>query len=175
MRMRGIVMAALFVAALGFATVVCAQPAPGGGRPGGGGGGGFNPAPIIKAQLGVTDEEWTVLQPKVEAVTNLQRDMNPRMNFGRGGRGGRGNPQADGAAAGTTPTAPQSPLVKAMDDLRTTLENKDATAEQIKEKLTAVRDAREKAKQELAKARAALSELLTQRQEAQLVTMGVLE
>jgi hypothetical protein len=46
---------------------------------------------------------------------------------------------------------------------------------QIKEKLTALRDARAKARQELATAQAELKELLSVKQEAQFVMMGILD
>jgi Spy/CpxP family protein refolding chaperone len=59
--------------------------------------------------------------------------------------------------------------------LQTTLDNKDAKPEEIKAKLTALRDARNKAKEDLTKAQADLKELLTQRQEAVLVNMGLLD
>ena len=73
-------------------------------------------------------------------------------------------------AVGVTAT-----VAKASADLRTTLENKDAPADDIKTKLAALRDAREKARAELQAAQKELKEVLTQRQEAVLVTNGMLE
>ena len=69
----------------------------------------------------------------------------------------------------------QTALDKAMTQLRTTLENQSATPEEIKTQLTAVRQAREKAKQDLAVAQQDLKKILTLRQEAMLVEMGQLE
>jgi chromosome segregation ATPase len=63
---------------------------------------------------------------------------------------------------------------KASDALQTTLENTSATPEEIKAKLTALRTAREKARQELATAQKELREVLSLRQEAQMVLMGML-
>ena len=60
-------------------------------------------------------------------------------------------------------------------DLRDTLDNKDATADTITQKLTALRDARTKAQTELQSAQKDLKDVLTQRQEASLVMMGILE
>jgi len=125
----------------------------------------------FKERLEAGDEEWKVLQPKLEKVMTLSREAGAggglRMLFGRRGRRG-------GGTAGET-TQPESAVAKAVRELQQTLENKEATPEQIKAKLTALREAREKAKQELAKARAALQELVTQRQEAVLVLMGMLD
>ena len=52
---------------------------------------------------------------------------------------------------------------------------KDAKPEEIKAKLAALRDAREKAKKDMTQAQADLRELLTQRQEAVMVMMGFLD
>ena len=68
-----------------------------------------------------------------------------------------------------------TPTGKAMQDLRETLDNKEASADDIAKKLTALRDAREKARTELATAQKDLKEVLTPRQEALLVMMGQLE
>ena len=72
-------------------------------------------------------------------------------------------------------TLTESAVAKASQDLRTALENKDSTPDQIKAKLTALRDARAKAKEDLTKAQAELKELITVRQEAVLVSRGMLE
>ena len=124
----------------------------------------------MKEILKVEDEEWTVLQPRLAKVMTLSRDVRGGMRgmmFGRRGRRG-------GDAAGARPQ-PQSATQKAQQALRQSLENEAATADEIKTKLTALRAAREKAKQELAVAQQSLRELLTQRQEAQLVLMGILD
>jgi len=127
----------------------------------------------IKENLQASDEEWKVLQPRLDKVMTLSRDTR---GFGRrsmfGQRGGR-----RGATTGTAEAAeqPKSETQKAVEALQKTLENKAATAEEIKAKLTAVREVREKAKQELAKAKDDLRQLVTQRQEAQLVLMGYLD
>jgi hypothetical protein len=60
-------------------------------------------------------------------------------------------------------------------DLRASLENKEAKPEELKAKLAAYREARQKAKADLTKAQEELRELLTVRQEAVLVMMGTLE
>ena len=58
--------------------------------------------------------------------------------------------------------------------LREILEKDDATAGQIKTKLTALRAAKESARQKLAAAQKDLREVLTLKQEAQLVVFGML-
>jgi hypothetical protein len=163
-----------------LAVPAIAQPQPGQpaqpGQPGAGGGGGragfqqrMNDQ--LKQQLGVTDEEFTALQPKIEAVTTAQRATRGGGMFGGGG-GRRG--QNGGGAAGTPP-ADATPTQAASAELKTTLDNKEAKPEEIKAKLAALRDARAKAKEALVKAQTELQGLLTQRQEAVLVNMGILD
>ena len=121
----------------------------------------------IKEQLSPTDDEWKVLSPKIEKVMDAQF-----AGFG-GGRGGRGGGNGGGAAAADAP--PPTPTAKASQELRTLLENKDASADDIKAKLAALRESRAKVKADLDAARKDLKEVLTQRQEAVLVTNGMLE
>ena len=66
-------------------------------------------------------------------------------------------------------------MQKASADLQSTLEKDAPSAAEIKAKLTALRGAREKAKQNLIKAQQELREVLTLKQEAQLVMMGMLD
>ena len=142
----------------------------------GGQGGNFDPAQMrsqflqrIKEQLGATDEEFAALQPKLEKVMTAQRDT----RGGRGGFGRRGG--QDGNTNDANAQQNQSAVAKAQAELRTVLDNKDSKPEEIKSKLTALRDAREKAKADVASAQKELRELLTQRQEAVLVNMGFLD
>ncbi len=167
------VMTAVLCATMAGALPAFAQQAggPGGGGPGGGR---FDPQQMrermqqrIKETMGATDDEWKVLQPKVEKVQQLQ--MNARGGFGFGGFGRRGG------GGGGNDQQPTTPVGIASQDLRTTLENKDAGADVIKQKLQALRDARAKAQAEVTAAQAELKELLTARQEAALVSMNILE
>jgi len=129
----------------------------------------------IKQQLEASDEEWKVLEPLVEKAMNLNRDLMMGGMMRRGGRGG--GPGGEGAPAGDAAQADPnaSPMTTAAAALRKVLENKQAPAAEIKAKLTAFKEAREKARQELAKTRDSLRELVTPRQEAQLVLAGVLD
>ena len=120
-------------------------------------------ANFMKERLSATDDEWKVIQPKLEKVAAARRDS--------GGFGGGRGPGGRGGDDNETPT----PAQQASRDLNTTLENKNATAEEIAAKLKALREARAKAKETLASAQKDLKEVLTQRQEAVLVEMGMLE
>ena len=128
----------------------------------------------MKEQLGTNDDEWKVLQPKLEKVMEAQRDARGG-GFGFGGRGRGGPGGGGGAPAGAPDARPQSAVSAASSDLRKTLENTDAPADEIKTKLAALRDARMKARTTLESAQKDLKEILTQRQEAVLVTMGMMD
>ena len=127
----------------------------------------------LKEILGATDEEWKVLQPRVEKVMTLTMQsrfggLNIGALVGRGRRGGPGGPGPD-------TTAPQTEIDKTGAALQNLLDNKDAKSEEIKAALAALREMRAKAGDELEKARKSLREVLTLRQEAQLVMMGLLD
>ena len=130
----------------------------------------------MQEALGATDQEWKVLGPRVMKVQELSRQTGGggrgMMMFGRGMRGGPGGPGGRGPR-GTDRELTE--VEKIQQELQTTLENTAATPEQIKEQLTKLRAARERAKQELAKAQKSLREVLTLRQEATLVLMGMLD
>ena len=122
---------------------------------------------MIKDQMGATDEEWKVIEPKLTKVMEARRDGGG--GFGGGFRGGRdrgGDSQQQSDA---------SPVQAASRDLRQVLDNKDASSDQIAEKLKTLREAKEKAKTALASAQKDLKEILTQRQEAVLVMFGMLD
>jgi hypothetical protein len=159
------------------------NPAP---PPGGPGGGRFDPAAMrkmmedrMKTNLGVTDDEWKVLQPKIEAVQTLRMESmmgGMRGMFGRGPRPGQPAPGGDRPAGEAAPaTPPQSDTAKASDALSKVLENKEAKPEDIKSALQALRDAKAATKAKLEKAQKDLKEIVTVKQEAQLVMMGTLD
>lgn len=192
-----------FIALALTASLIVAQPqgrgqgqGPGQG-PGGQMGmrGGFDPAQMqqmmeqrMRENLGASEQEWKVLGPRVMKVQQLSRQVSTggRGMFGFGGFGGRRGMQGPGGMGnrqgGDRPNRPDnaperelSAVEKASEALMTTLENEAAKPEEIKSKLTALRAAREKAKQELATAQKELREIVTVRQEAQLVIMGMLD
>jgi hypothetical protein len=155
----------------GLVTVLAAGMAfaqAGGGGGGGGGGGRGRGAFMdrIKEQLDVTDAEWNVLQPKLEKVMGLSGQLMAGRFGGRGGRRG------GGGFGGGEANSDVMEKVKALND---TLDNKDADPKDIAQKVNALRDARERVRGELVKAQAELKEVLTPRQEARLVLMGLLD
>ena len=109
----------------------------------------------IQERLGFTGEEWQAVQPLMK--NTIEAGMKVRM--GRGPGGGRRGP------------AP-SPEAEA---LRNALDAEDTPAEEIKSKLKALRDARVKDEAALKASRAKLREVLTAKQEAHLVLMGILD
>jgi hypothetical protein len=146
----------------------------------------------MQEQLGCTDQEWQVIGPRLTKVMNLSRQtqmgggMGRMFMRGRRGQGGpmggpqggppQGGPQAGGRRGqrGGPFGQEETAVSKASDALQTTLENAEATPEQIKAGMTALRTAKEKARQELATAQKELREVLSLRQEAQMVLMGML-
>lgn len=127
-------------------------------------GGQWNPQQMqerIKETLKANDEEWKVLQPRIEKVTDLAAQRRAPLMAGR--------------LQGGEDSADLSPVRKAMQDLRAAANDEEAGAKDISEKLQALREARNKADTQLEEARESLKEILTKRQEAQLVIMGILE
>ncbi|HUO07376.1 MAG TPA: hypothetical protein VM008_03680 [Phycisphaerae bacterium] len=160
----------------------------GGGQNGGGGGGGgggrFNFQQMmqrrmdqIKTDMGVSDDDWKAIEPKIQNVQQLQFQQRAGgfRGRGRGGPGGGGGGPGGGGGGPGGGNGPTNPVSQAMQELQTVLDNKDATPEQIKSRIDAVRDARKKAADELKKAQDDLRELLTVRQEAVLVENGLLD
>jgi hypothetical protein len=117
---------------------------------------------LIRQSLSVTnDDEWAAIQPLVQKVMDLRRGAGPGggMGPGPGGPGGRGRlgPQA---------SSEQQALQKAIDD--------DAPAPQIKAALAKCRAARSDKQAQLAAAQSSLKSVLSVKQEAQAVLLGLL-
>jgi multidrug resistance efflux pump len=161
-------------------------------QPGGGGGGGggrgnrgnFDPAQMremmaqrMQENLGITAEEWKVLGPKIEKVQTLSREANAggMGMFGRGMMGNRGNRGNRGGGMMGAQEGEETAVQKATAALQATLESPNPSTETIKQQLTALRQAKEKAKQELATAQADLRKVLSLPQEARCVLMGLLD
>ncbi len=119
--------------------------------------------------MGVSDDEWKVIEPKLTKVIDAQRDSRANMGgFGGNNRGG-------GNRGGGDNNQPQSAVAKAGQELRDVVMNKDAPAEEVTQKLKAFRETRDRAVETLHGAQKDLKEVLTQRQEAALVMAGMLE
>lgn len=125
----------------------------------------------MREQLGANEQEWKVLQPRIDKVQQLQRDS--RGGFrGRMGRGGRRGGEAQPAAA----TERQlSDVQKKTEALRSLLDDEAAGAGAIKAAMDALRKARAQAQKDLAAARKELQGVVSVRQEGRLVLMGILE
>jgi len=166
------------------------QPGQGGRR-----GRNFDPAQMqermlegIKTRLGVTDDaEWTAMKPLLqEVMKNQQRGMGMMGFGGRGGRGGRGGPGGPGGQNDQgnqgAPGGPGGQFAQRMAQenpemaaLATTLRAENPSADEIKAKLAAYREAQKKRAEALKTARENLRKVLTLKQEAQLVLMGMLD
>ena len=188
----------LSVAALGAAVVfsslsVSAQDAGGengGGRrrnreggpggPGGpGGGGNWDPAQMrqrmmerMREQFDVKDDtEWKLISERIEKVNDARREtagrgMGMMFGGGRGGGGGQGGGGGRGGFGGE-PMPEQDALQKAVES--------NAPSDEIKTKLAKYREALKAKEAKLAKAQDDLRQVLSVKQEATAVLMGLLK
>jgi hypothetical protein len=108
----------------------------------------------LKDQLGVSDQEWTVLKPRIQVVQDL---VHP-------------TPRPIGRS-----DAPRTEAELRSRELRELLQDQKAPADQIKARLTALRAAKQRAVLQLVNVRQGLRQLLTLRQEALLVLNGLLD
>ena len=117
--------------------------------------------------LGVTDQEWAVLKPRIDRIKALKSELS-----GNGGSGGGGN----NANNGNTPAALPAPT-----ELETASQTLASAAfgevprQILVDALKKQRDARAKTAADLAAEKGKLIQLLTSRQEALLVAVGILD
>ena len=155
-------------------------------RQGGGGGGGgqggpgnFDPEQArqrmmerYREQLGIKDDtEWKLIETRIEKVSEARRDIGMR-GMGFGGFGGRGGgPGGAGGGGrrgfGVDPSPEQEALQKAIES--------NASADEIKTKLAAYRTSLKDKEAKLEKAQDELRKVLSVKQEAQAVLMGLLK
>jgi hypothetical protein len=184
----------LSVAALGAAVVfsslsVSAQDANGdnngggrrnrgGGQGGPGGGGNWDPAQMrqrmmerMREQFDVKDDtEWKLISERIEKVNDARRETAGRgmgMMFGGGGRGGGGQGGGGRGGMGGEPMPEQDALQKAVES--------NAPADEIKTKMAKYRDAMKAKEAKLVKAQDDLKQVLSVKQEATAVLMGLLK
>jgi hypothetical protein len=144
-------------------------------RGGGSAGVGFNPKHkedqllAIKDQLEVGDEQWKALSPKVDRV--LAAKINMSTGAGMNWQSANNAKPSFSASAAKSDT----PAGKAMQEVRDAVANKDAPDEELARKMAEVRKARQKARLEYDAAQKALSDAITPRQQAVLMTLGVVE
>lgn len=128
---------------------------------------------MMQERLGISDEEWTVIKPLMSEVMTQSRAASGRSGMMRN-RGGRGRDRGNDSQQQEL-SEDASAVEKAVYELQQTLEKEAPSSAEIKAKLTALRGAKEKAKQDLVKAQQKLREVLTLKQEAQLVMIGMLD
>jgi len=160
---RKVLMGVIVIALLAFVGLALAQEDRGGrrGQPGDQASRAARQMARIRAALGASDSDWKVLEPKIELV--IARSREAQISRGMYGR------------PGAAPETPETPLAKAAADLQKTLDNPQATPDQIRAKLAAVRAAQKTAEAALGEARDSLRSGVSPRQEAHLVLMGILE
>lgn len=136
----------------------------------------------LKEQLEVTkDDEWSIILPRVEKVMQTQRElrMGGMGGMGRGGPGGGGannpdegaNSGRNRASAGTNPEeTTNNPDAAA---LRKAVEAK-ASAAELKTHIAKMRETLKKREAALAAAQDELRKVLTTRQEAIAILLGLL-
>jgi hypothetical protein len=158
----------------------------GGGGGGGGRGGNFDPEQMrqrmmerYKEAFGVTkDDEWKVIQDRITKVNDARRDVGfgGGMGMMRQRQGGPGGPGGDQGGAnqgnqdrqrrfGGEPSAEAEALQKAIDA--------KASNDELKAKMTAYRDARKAKQAKLQAAQEDLRKVLSVRQEAVALQMGL--
>ncbi len=139
----------------------------------------------VKEQIGATDEEWIVIEPLLSDVMEKQRSVQGGLMRGlmrppRDQQPGQPPADFDGPPPEGLPPqgGPGGPMAFDNNEssaLQTALDNTGSSTEDIQGKLAELRTARKKAEKELKTAREALRSVLTLRQEAQLVLMGILD
>lgn len=128
----------------------------------------------LKEALNASDDEMKALQPMIEKVMQLQRDARGANMGGLFRRGGQGGP-GGGGGFGQDPNAQPTAVQQRLQDLQAAVDNQATKPEELKAKINALREAKNAARAELTKAQDDLRGLLTQRQEAVLITFGILE
>ena len=176
-----------------------AQNSPGGGPGGGGGfgGGNFDPAAFQqqmqqrildqdRQSLAITnDDEWAVIQPLIQKVLDAQQALGTgggvfgRMGGGRGGRGGATTGVAGGAPGGVAggPAAGPAGVGPQVSEEQTALQqaiNNNAPVAEIRKALAAYRTSRKVLQDNLETAQNNLKKVLTTKQEAEAVILGLL-
>jgi hypothetical protein len=113
-----------------------------------------------------SDAEWAKLEPAVVKLLSAQANVRTLVPP----RGGR-------AAAGPVPAVPGADpaVTRLFNDLQAAMDDPQISEADMAARLAAFRDARDKARRDLAEAQKQLQELLTPRQLAAMVAAGYLE
>jgi len=119
-----------------------------------------------------SDDEWKLIEARITKVTDARREIGfGGMRFGGGRRGGDNNGGGDQGGRRSFGGGTPSPEVES---LQKAIEAK-APADELKAKLAKVREARKLKEANLAKAQDELRKVLSVRQEASAVLMGLLQ
>ena len=159
-------------------------------------------AEAMKQALGVDESQWKVIEPKLKKVrtcrdqafvgiglpfqSSFTSSVAPGQMGGQGfgGFAGGFQFQAGGSMQGTgfqssspfqNSGHPQTEGERICEELQMLLQVPDANPAEINQKLAALRQARAKARRQLVKAQQELRKVLTFRQQARLVLMGLLD
>ena len=156
------------------------NPPPGGGRGGRGGpggpGGGFDPAQMlqnIRAQMDVKDDaEWKIIAERITKVSDARREIGfgsgmSRM-FRRPGGDNQSADQGNRRRFGPEPSAEEQALDKAID-------SKTASKEELKAAMTKFRASKKDKEAKLDAAQEELKKVVDTKQEALLLSMGMLK
>ncbi len=132
----------------------------------------------MRERLGVTDNaEWDVISKRIEAVTEARREAGGFGGMGMGMFGARG-PGQRGGQQGDQPQDRRArfgpAVIPEAEALQSAIDS-NAPAAEIKQKLDAYRNAMKQRREKLAKAQEDLRKVVTPKQEAQLVLMGLLD
>jgi len=129
-----------------------------------------------KQQLKPTEEEWKILEPRLNKVLQLNQDTQPGSITGMIRQFTDRLRRTQGEAKNEEEkTEKQNAVQKAMTELQDTLNKEAPSSAEIRAKIAAYKGAKEKAKQELLQAQKELTEVLTLKQEAVLLMLGVLD
>ena len=150
----------------------------------------------MKQALDVTDGQWKIIEPKLEKVKYYKEQATVNIGlpfssnfvsstsspqaggFGGGFQyqfGGGGNITAIDSSFNNQSNQRQTQGEKICRELLVLIEDLNSPPEVIRQKTHELRQAREKAKKQLAQAQKELSDVLTLRQQARLVLMGLLD
>lgn len=123
----------------------------------------------LRESLGVTEAEWETLQPMIEEVQTLARQLQAAA-FGRP----RGRPRG-GDDESASDSQPQTDIEAAAQALRELVGSETATIEELEAAMEAFRAAKAEVQAQLDAAREALRNELTVRQEGQFMLQGLLD
>jgi hypothetical protein len=132
----------------------------------------------VQSEVGFTDEEWSVVEPKLWKVVALQAQtgsgtLGQTVTRARGS--GRGGLDVNSLIAQAVNNGNPLPVLQLQEELETLLDDPNTPLNLLEAKLQQYRLAMAQAKAQLEAAQADLQSVLTLRQEWELLEMGYLE